>query len=53
MIDVIRKNKLIIISLGLMLILFIILAFIFLNKNSAKVPIRGVFVNNAGFLYYI
>jgi len=54
MIEVIRKNKLLIIALGLMLVLFVVLAFIFLtNKDSAKVPLRGVFVNNGDYFHCI
>ena len=46
MTEYVRKNKLFIVVLGLMLIVsIIILKLIFINKNSAKVPLRGVFVN--------
>jgi len=54
MIEAIRKNKLFIVVLGLMLIAsIIILILIFSNKNSAKVPLRGVFVNGADSLQYL
>jgi len=51
MIGVIRKNKLLIIILGLSLIASIVVSIIILSsRNATKVPLRGVFVNETHLL---
>lgn len=47
MIDVLKRNKLLIILLGLSIMTIIVaMIMIFSGKNATKVPLRGVFVNS-------